>query len=372
MNRISNILLFCTLLLAGCGLTAKRSVSESGQSSVSAGGVPTNNMQWGASGGLSFSGDSAYAYAAAQVAFGPRVPGTDAHHDCVQYIGRTLERFGATVEIQTGEVMRYDGEWQHVANICAYLPADSAYQGEKTVLLCAHYDSRPWADQEEDYSHRMSPIPGANDGASGVGVLMEVARRWQNLSERKRPVEIVLFDCEDMGTPQFYTGKQREHTWCLGAQLWARTIVAQTLKPSNPQLSPPFREGQGVGFSNPQHSTHYAYGILLDMVGDPNASFPREYYSEQYAGKYVEKIWRTAEQLGYGHRFVSTRSYPITDDHYYVNTIAKIPCVDIIHYVPGSETGFAWWWHTHSDDMRNVNPGTLQEVGKVLMSVLNE
>lgn len=341
MNRISNILLFCTLLLAGCGLTAKRSVSESGQSSVSAGG-------------LSFSGDSAYAYVAGQVAFGPRVPGTDAHHDCVQYIGRTLERFGATVEIQTGEVMRYDGEWQHVANICAHLPADSAYQGEKTVLLCAHYDSRPWADQEEEYSHRMSPIPGANDGASGVGVLMEVARQWQNLSERKRPVEIVLFDCEDMGTPQFYTGKQREHTWCLGAQLWARTIVAQR------------------STLNAQHSTHYAFGILLDMVGDPNASFPREYYSEQYAGKYVEKIWRTAEQLGYGHRFVSTRSYPITDDHYYVNTIAKIPCVDIIHYVPGSETGFAWWWHTHSDDMRNVNPGTLQEVGKVLMSVIGE
>ena len=330
------ILLACTLLLAGCGLSAKRSVSESGQSSVSANG-------------LSFSGDSAYAYVAGQVAFGPRVPGTDAHHDCVQYIGRTLERFGATVEIQTGEVMRYDGEWQHVANICAHLPADSAYQGEKTVLLCAHYDSRPWADQEEDYSHRMSPILGANDGASGVGVLMEVARQWQNLSERKLPVEIVLFDCEDMGTPQFYTGKQREHTWCLGAQLWARTIVES-------------RELKAV----------YAFGILLDMVGDPNASFPREYYSEQYAGKYVEKIWRTAEQLGYGHRFVSTRSYPITDDHYYVNTIAKIPCVDIIHYVPGSETGFAWWWHTYSDDMRNVNPGTLQEVGKVLMSVIGE
>ena len=336
IRNLKYLLLACTLLLAGCGLSAKRSVSESGQSSVSAGG-------------LSFSGDSAYAYVAGQVAFGPRVPGTDAHHDCVQYIGRTLERFGATVEIQTGEVMRYDGEWQHVANICAYLPADSAYQGEKTVLLCAHYDSRPWADQEEDYSHRMSPIPGANDGASGVGVLMEVARQWQNLSERKRPVEIVLFDCEDMGTPQFYTGKQREHTWCLGAQLWARMLVES-------------RESKAV----------YAFGILLDMVGDPNASFPREYYSEQYAGKYVEKIWRTAEQLGYGHRFVSTRSYPITDDHYYVNTIAKIPCVDIIHYVPGSETGFAWWWHTHSDDMRNVNPGTLQEGGKVVMAVLVE
>ena len=350
IRNLKYLLLSCTLLLSGCGLSAKRSVSEGGESSVSASGLP-------------FSGDSAYAYAAAQVAFGPRVPGTDAHHDCLQYIGRTLERFGATVEIQTGEVMRYDGEWQHVANICAHLPADSAYQGEKTVLLCAHYDSRPRADQEEDYSHRMSPIPGANDGASGVGVLMEVARQWQNLSERKRPVEIVLFDCEDMGTPQFYTGKQREHTWCLGAQLWARMLVeSRESKVESRESKVESRESKTV----------YAFGILLDMVGDPNASFPREYYSEQYAKQYVDKIWHTAEQLGYGHRFISTRAYPITDDHYYVNTIAKIPCVDIIHYVPGSETGFAWWWHTHSDDMRNVNPGTLQEVGKVLMSVIGE
>ena len=317
VHNLKYMLLASTLLLAGCGQTAKRSVSDSGQSSVS---------------GLSFNGD--------------------AHHDCVQYIGSTLERFGAKVEIQTGEVMRYDGEWQHVANIRAYLPADSAYQNEKTILLCAHYDSRPWADQEDDYAQRMIPIAGANDGASGVGVLMEVARQWQNLSQRKRPIEIVLFDCEDMGTPQFYTGQQREHTWCLGAQLWARSVVESRERSVSTAV--------------------YAYGILLDMVGDPNASFPREYYSEQYAGKYVDKIWRTAEQLGLGHRFVTARAYPITDDHYYINTIAKIPCVDIIHYVPGSETGFAWWWHTHNDDMRNVNPNTLQEVGKVIMTVINE
>ena len=235
-----------------------------------------------------------------------------------------------------------------MANICARLSADSAYTGERAILLCAHYDSRPWADQEEEYSHRMSPISGANDGASGVGVLMEVARQWQLLSERKRPVDIVLFDCEDMGTPQFYTGKQHEHTWCLGAQLWARL----------------YNKGNAG-------EAAYSFGILLDMVGDPNASFPREYYSEQYAGKYVDKIWRTAEQLGYAHRFISSRSYPITDDHYYINTIAHIPCVDIIHYVP-SETGFPWWWHTHNDDMNNISPNTLQEVGKVIMTVISE
>jgi len=333
VNRISDILLFCVLLLVGCGATPKSKTAD----------VPQ----------VSFNGDSAYVYVAGQVAFGSRVPGSDAHHDCVQYIGRTLERMGAKVEVQTGEMQRYDGEWQHVANICAHLAADSAYRDEKCVLLCAHYDSRPWADQEEDYSQRMIPIPGANDGASGVGVLMEVARQWSMLKERKRPVEIVLFDCEDMGTPAFYTGQQRNHTWCLGAQLWARTLVESRKSKVESTMK------------------DYQFGILLDMVGDPNASFPREYYSEQYAKKYVDKIWHAAEQLGYSHRFTGSQAYPVTDDHYYVNTIAKIPCVDIIHYVP-SETGFAWWWHTQRDDMSNISPNTLQEVGKVIMAVISE
>ena len=332
------------LLLASCGAAPKKQ-------------APAQIAQ-----PVAFNGDSAYVYVAGQVAFGPRVPGTDAHHDCVQYIGRTLERFGAKVEIQTGEMQRYDGQWQHVANICARLEADSSYTDKPAILLCAHYDSRPWADQEEDYNHRMIPILGANDGASGVGVLMEVARQWSLLKQRKQPVQIVLFDCEDMGTPAFYTGQQREHTWCLGAQLWARTI--QQRQRSN--------SASGLTAERSNSETVYAYGILLDMVGDPNASFPREYYSEQYAGKYVDRIWRAAEQLGYAHRFVNNRTYPITDDHYYVNTIAKIPCVDIIHYQPNSETGFPWWWHTQQDNMNNISPNTLQEVGRVIMKVIND
>lgn len=306
---------------------------------------------------VAFNADTAYSFVAAQVAYGPRVPGTEAHHNCVQYIGRTLERFGAEVEVQTGDVRRYDGQWQHVANICAYLPADSGYTDKPAILLCAHYDSRPWADQEEDYDRRMIPILGANDGASGVGVLMEVARQWAHMPQRKRPVRIVLFDCEDMGTPAFYTGQQYDHTWCLGAQLWSRMQTAKA---------------QAANGQSQTANDKYAFGILLDMVGDPNATFPREYYSEQYAGKYVDRIWRTAEKLGYSHRFVSTQAYPITDDHYYVNTIAKIPCVDIVHYQPESDTGFAWWWHTRNDDMNNISPNTLQEVGRVIMTVISE
>lgn len=114
----------------------------------------------------------------------------------------------------------------------------------------------------------------------------------------------------------------------------------------------------------------YQYGILLDMVGDPSATFPREYFSVQYAQQYVEKVWRTASKLGYGRYFVNQNAYPITDDHYYVNTIAGVPCVDIIDYKPNAETGFPDWWHTQRDDMRNINKQTLKAVGETVMNVI--
>jgi hypothetical protein len=149
-----------------------------------------------------------------------------------------------------------------------------------------------------------------------------------------------------MGTPQFYIGQEREDTWCLGCQLWS-TNYAQQEQPAK-----------------------YKYGILLDMIGAPDAVFPKEMYSTQYAQNYQEQIWRAAEQLGYGALFSQQQSYPITDDHYYVNVIAGIPCVDIIHYDTRTATGFASWWHTRQDDMRNISKSTLQAVGEVVMSQL--
>jgi len=324
------------MLLAGCGATPKTKTTT----------IPE----------VAFSGDSAYAYVAGQVAFGSRVPGSDAHNLCLQYLGSTLERFGAKVEIQTGEVQRYDGAWQRVANICAHLAADSAHANEKAILLCAHYDSRPWADQEEDYSERMIPIPGANDGASGVGVLMEVARQLGiRLADSclTTPVDIILFDVEDSGTPRFYTGLEREDTWCLGSQLWGKQYAQQITDQQSP-------------ITNPQ----YRFGIVLDMVGAPDASFPREMYSSRYAANYQQQIWRSAEQLGYGVLFNNQQSYPITDDHYYINVLTGIPCVDIIHYDIRNATGFASWWHTRNDNMDNISKATLQAVGEVVMMQL--
>ena len=298
-----------------------------------------------------FSADSAYVYIAQQVAFGARVPGTPAHQQCGDWLATQLTNFGAQVHNQYGTMTNYAGEDQPIRNIVAYFEGSTP----NAVLLCAHWDCRPWTDEEELYEHRFTPVLGANDGASGVGVILEIVRQ---LAIRKAQgefvpsVRVVFFDCEDMGTPNHYTGPQREHTWCLGSQLWAKEYKQST--------------------SNSQRPTvNCQYGILLDMVGDPSATFPREYISETYAASYVEQVWRTALRLGYGRYFVQQSSYnPITDDHQYINMIANIPCIDIIDYKPNSASGFQDWWHTQQDDMQNINKQTLQAVGETVLTTI--
>ena len=291
-----------------------------------------------------FSADSAYTYIAQQVAFGARVPGSLAHEQCGDWLVQQLARHGAQVKNQYGNMTNYAGEQQAIRNIVAFFEGNTP----SAILLCAHWDCRPWSDEEELYENRFLPVMGANDGASGVGVILEIVRQ---LAIRKAQgdwvpsVQVVLFDCEDMGTPNHYTGTQRDNTWCLGSQFWAKEYKLSTL--------------------------NCQYGILLDMVGDPSATFPREYFSMKYAANYVEQVWRTASRLGYGRYFVQQSTYyPITDDHQYVNMIAGIPCLDIIDYKPNTETGFAPWWHTQQDDMRNINHQTLQAVGETVLTVI--
>lgn len=298
-----------------------------------------------------FSSDSAYAYIEKQMSYGPRVPNSKAHNDCAVWLIQQLRAFGAVVELQRGQMTDYKGDPQQIYNIIAHFSTPEIASRPR-ILLCAHYDCRPWCDEEEDYNDRFYNVPGANDGASGVGVLLEVARQLGLRDSLMTPVDIVFFDCEDMGTPRVYTGPERANTWCLGSQLWATNYV------------------NNVKLSNSEASNRYRYGILLDMVGAPDAIFPREHYSTQYASNYQESIWRAAEQLGYSKFFVKQKSYPITDDHYYVNSIAGIPCVDVIHYDVQNATGFPWWWHTRNDNMDNIAKSTLQAVGEVVMSQL--
>ena len=186
----------------------------------------------------SFSSDSAYAYIERQMAFGPRVPNSNAHMQCAVWLIEQLKAFGAEVELQKGFMPDYKGDNQQIYNIIGHftpVQRDSASHVSARILLGAHYDTRPWCDEEDDYSDRFYNVPGANDGASGVGVLLEVARqiglRISNSEQSERsnspqgglstPVDIIFFDCEDMGTPRVYTGAEREDTWCLGSQLWA-------------------------------------------------------------------------------------------------------------------------------------------------------
>ena len=298
-----------------------------------------------------FSADSAYTYIAQQVAFGARVPGSLAHEQCGDWLVRQLARHGAQVKNQYGSMTNYAGKLQDVRNIEAFFEGNT----QSAILLCAHWDCRPWSDQEEHYEDRFLPVMGANDGASGVGVILEIVRQLAILKAQGEfipSVQVVFFDCEDMGTPNHYTGAQHDNTWCLGSQLWAREYKQSIV---NGKLS----------------NCKCQYGVLLDMVGDPSATFPREYFSVKYAGNYVEQVWRTASRLGYGRYFVQQSTYyPITDDHQYVNMIAGIPCLDIIDYKANTETGFAPWWHTQQDDMRNINHQTLQAVGETVLTVI--
>ena len=287
----------------------------------------------------SFSADSAYAYVAEQVAFGPRVPNTPEHDACAAYLSSSLERMGAKVVCQEASLTAFDGSVLRATNIIGSFSPEK----QRRILLCAHWDSRPFSDAEADPALWNTPIDGANDGASGVGVLLEIARLIPGMNLNVG-VDIIFFDAEDYGTPEFYQGPQGQDTWCLGSQHWAKTPHVPNYKAE--------------------------YGILLDMVGAPDALFTYEHFSYQYGAYLLEKVWKTAHNLGYGRWFVPTKTYPITDDHYYINTVAKIPCIDIIHHYPHTAHGFGSFWHTQADNLSGINKTTLAAVGNTLLHIL--
>lgn len=286
-----------------------------------------------------FHADSAYHYTAEQVAFGPRVPNSEAHRACGDWLESELERFGAQVKAQHVTLRAYDGTILSARNIIGSFKPES----NKRVLLCAHWDSRPWADADPDKKNHHTPILGANDGASGVGVLLEVARQLQ-AQPAEIGIDIIFFDAEDYGTHAADDDESAEssNTWCLGSQYWARTPHVQ-------------------GYMA-------RYGILLDMVGGKDAHFHREGYSDYFAKHIADKVWAAAHAIGNGQWFPYTDGGIITDDHLPINQIARIPCIDIIGHYP--DTGFAPTWHTMDDTMDNIDPIVLRAVGQTVLQVI--
>lgn len=284
-----------------------------------------------------FDADSAYQYVKAQVDFGPRIPNTAEHVACGNYLAKKLEEYGAKVTNQYADLTAYDGKILKARNIIGAYKPDL----KKRVALFAHWDTRPWADKDKDEANHHTPILGANDGASGVGVLLEIARQI-NLQEPTIGIDIIFFDAEDGGTPDFYEGRHEETSWCLGSQYWSRI---------------PHVQGYNARF-----------GILLDMVGGKGATFYREAASMKYAKSIVNKVWKKAKEIGYGTYFINEDGGGVTDDHVFVNQIARIPTIDI---VPMDEDySFFPHWHTTGDTMDVIDKSTLKAVGQTVMEVI--
>lgn len=280
----------------------------------------------------SFNSDSAYQYIKEQVAFGPRVPGTKAHANCAKYLSEKLKSFGMDVIVQNAVTTTYDLKKFNMSNIIAQYNT----QVRKRILLCGHWDTRPFADR--DSVNKDKPFDGANDGGSSVAVLMEIARQL-SISKPGIGVDIILFDLEDYGD---FTGKAKD-SWCLGSQYWSQRL---------------------------HRPDYYAqFGILLDMVGGKNAVFPKEGSSLTYASSIVNKVWSIAQQSGYSEYFIDAETRQTTDDHVYINELANIPCIDIVQWDVNKQD-YMPCHHRHCDNLENIDPATLKIVGQVVLEVL--
>lgn len=314
--------LYFTAIIALVGCKAQKQASDSNSASDSATAAAV----------VDFDGNNAYNLVKAQCDFGPRVPGTPAHSKCAEWLEQQLRDYCDSTIVQQAQVTTFDGTTLNIKNLIGIINPDA----DNRILLLAHWDCRPWADNDPDPAKHKEPVMGANDAASGVAVLLELARVMNN----KKPtvgVDILLTDAEDWGT------NNMEESWALGTQYWAKH---------------PHVEGYSPRF-----------GILLDMVGAKGAKFSKEIQSMQYAPSVVNEVWDMAQQSGYGSYFDNNAGGAITDDHIVVNQMG-IKCIDIIDMRQGGDTGFFDGWHTTGDTLDKIDPTVLKVVGQTVANVI--
>ncbi len=286
-----------------------------------------------------FNADSAYYFTQTQVDFGPRIPGTKAHKKCLDFIVAELEKDSLHPMVQTSKARTFDGKQYEFNNVMI----SSDPKNNARILICTHWDTRPWSDMEAVDSNK--PFDGADDGASGVAMLLEVARHLKGAGVG---VDLVFFDLEDYGQQEGKNGEttkypEQDNTWCLGSQYWAKNLPTNFIMPR--------------------------YGILLDMVGGKDAVFPMEGTSLMYAPKVVNHIWDIASTLGYSGYFTRDRTAPTIDDHKYVNELAGIPTIDIVHYDVKTRD-YPYFHHKQSDNMSVIDKKTMGVVGNLLLHVI--
>ena len=304
------------LLLTGCGANGNAGSTDSLQTEeVRTRAVPA------------FNADSAYSYVKRQTDFGPRVPNTAPHDATAAWLSSELKRHGAEVTEQKADLRAFDGTILKSTNIMGSFNPGM----DNRLLLLVHYDTRPWADEDPDDSNHKKAIDGANDGASGVGVLLEAARIFGQQNP-ETGIDILFVDSEDYGT------EGDDTSWALGARYFAENPIKPGYRP--------------------------AEAILLDMVGGKGAVFPAEYFSRQAAPGLDDAFRAAAARAGHGDMFPRNYGGAVTDDH--VELIKQgIPAIDIIDYRVNE--GFCPTWHTMADNIDNIDKESLRAVGETLL-----
>ncbi len=276
-----------------------------------------------------FDGNSAFTFLYRQVEWGPRNPGSEGHSRAIEEYKEWFEECGAEVTLQRFKAKIHksfeaDSEMEEIdaTNIIAHFGTSK----RSTYMFCAHYDTRPWADFETDPQKQMTPIPGANDGASGVAVLLEMARLFA-VNPPPVSVDLVLFDVEDAGI------QGNNNTWCLGSAYFARHYAG----------------------SAPAGS------ILVDMIGDTDLEIPKEYFSYAYSKEWTDHLFQLAEEVG-SYSFIDEIGDPVYDDH--VNLIRG--GFTVTNFIDFDYP----YWHTLEDTPEKCSAQSLEQVGNVLVRLV--
>lgn len=273
-----------------------------------------------------FNGNAAFTHLVAQCDFGPRNPGSVGHQKALDYFLNVLTTLADTVSTQSfTEIMPRSKQKVEMHNIIAQFNP----KAKKQIMISAHWDTRPWGDRSLSIMRKDQPILGANDGASGVAILLELAKVLHD-NPQKIGVNLVLFDAEDFGS------SGDSWSYCKGSQYFAKNLPI----------------------------TLPEYAINLDMVGDANLEIYIERISYKQNPSLVLELWGLAEELKLS-GFKKMAKYSIFDDHVPLYELAGIPAVDIIDFdYPDEKTNYH---HTYNDIVENCSPESLRQVGTLMV-----